>query len=121
MTSRELVERTQITERQLQWWEEHRVIACRIEGRRRIFDDEQALAAMLVNELRRKGLSLQRIRALRVTPAKGDYLVTDGKHSLWCAGEEVIPCVQLAPGPCWVVCVSDLRAELNPKTHAAAQ
>jgi MerR HTH family regulatory protein len=113
MTTRELVERTQITGRQLQWWEEHRVIACRREGRRRVFDDAQALAALVIRELRRKGISLQRIRSWRLTPADADYLVTDGRRLIWCAREEVIPCVQLAPGPCWVICVADLRAEIH--------
>ena len=44
--------------RQLQWWDERKVISPRKDDRRRIYVPEQVLELLRVAALRRKGLSL---------------------------------------------------------------
>lgn len=86
----EVASYAQCTLRQLQWWDERRVVMPRHEGHRRIYSFQQAVEVQILAELRRKQLSLQAIRRhMRViqkqvreistdlsTPL---YLVTSGK------------------------------------------
>ncbi len=78
--------------RQLQWWDERNVVSPREKGSRRVYRFPALLEAMIVAALRRKGLSLQKVRrvmrALRRlsdhrlaqsgTGASPLYLLTDG-------------------------------------------
>jgi|SRR6266542_5230465 len=48
--------------RQLQWWDERNVISPRKQGHRRVYLREQVLEVLTAISLRRKGLSLQKIR-----------------------------------------------------------
>ena len=81
--------------RQLQWWDERKIISPRQEGHRRLYADSDVIAMMAIAELRRKGLSLQKIRRM-VRPVRREierklnqlrsgesemYLITDGKTS----------------------------------------
>ena len=52
--------------RQLQVWEEKRVAAASRSGRVRLYTASQALFVVVVAELRRRGLSFQRLRRLSV-------------------------------------------------------
>ena len=61
-TSREVVELTGITPRQLQWWDERRVVVPAREGHRRLYSMEDLAEVAVICELRRKGFSLQRVR-----------------------------------------------------------
>lgn len=85
-----------ISLRQLQWWAERKLVPPRIEDHRRIYAVEQVLEILTVAALRRKGLSLQKVRKilrlLRRELAKrggpnlvgtpGMYLLTDGNTAL---------------------------------------
>jgi DNA-binding transcriptional MerR regulator len=52
--------------RQLQWWDERRVIPVRHEGHHRVYEVMDVVQVCVLGEMRRKGLSLQVIRkALR--------------------------------------------------------
>ena len=56
--------------RQMQWWDERKLVSPRIEDHRRVYIPEQVLEILTVAALRRKGLSLQKIRkVLRQSPA----------------------------------------------------
>ena len=48
--------------RQMQWWDERKLVSPRIKDHRRVYITEQVLEILTVAALRRKGLSLQRIR-----------------------------------------------------------
>jgi DNA-binding transcriptional MerR regulator len=57
----------EVTLRQLQVWEEKRVAMASRSGRVRLYSVSEALFVMVLAELRRRGLSLQRLR--RLSPA----------------------------------------------------
>lgn len=50
--------------RQLQWWDERHVIQPRHYGHRRVYSPGEALLVSIVAALRRRGLSLQKIRRI---------------------------------------------------------
>lgn len=50
--------------RQLQWWDEKRVVIARHVGHRRIYQTADAVDVALIAELRGRGISLQRIRRI---------------------------------------------------------
>ncbi|HLK68290.1 MAG TPA: MerR family transcriptional regulator [Bryobacteraceae bacterium] len=79
--------------RQLQWWDEGKLVSPRIDAHRRIYVPDQVLEILVIAALRRKGLSLQKTRkilrllrrelgpsGLLQTKPKS-YLVTDGNSA----------------------------------------
>src|SRR6478735_394190 len=48
--------------RQLQWWDERKVVSPRHEGHRRVYQPEEVVEITVIAELRKKGFSLQKIR-----------------------------------------------------------
>src|ERR1700684_669409 len=79
--------------RQLQWWDERKVVSPRHEGHRRVYFPAEVIEITVIAELRRKGFSLQKIRRVlrflqremgrrlaEVLQSNADlHLVTDGK------------------------------------------
>jgi DNA-binding transcriptional MerR regulator len=53
-----------VTLRQLQWWDERKIISPRQQGHRRLYIVSDVIGMMVIGELRRKGLSLQKVRRL---------------------------------------------------------
>ena len=112
----------QVSLRQLQWWDERKVVSPRHEGHKRIYLPQEVIEITVIAELRRKGFSLQKIRrVLRflqremgrrlsdVLAAESDlHLVTDGK-SIFLEDEQsrIIDILKNAKQPMFVVCVSD--------------
>lgn len=84
-----------VTLRQLQWWDERGILSPQQEGRRRLYETGGAIVMMVIAELRRKGLSLQKIRRLtrtvrrEIDRRRGEllsgqselFLLTEGKTS----------------------------------------
>ena len=65
-SSSEVSRIAQVSLRQLQWWDEQKVVSPRHEGHKRIYSPAEVVEIMVIAELRRKGLSLQKIhRPLR--------------------------------------------------------
>ncbi len=108
--------------RQLQWWDERKVVSPRHEGHRRVYFPTEVIEITVIAELRRKGFSLQKIRrVLRflqremgkrladVTQAVSDlHLVTDGKSIyLEDQNDRIIDLLKNARQPMFLVCVSD--------------
>ena len=58
-TSRDVVELTGITPRQLQWWDERGIVVPVREGHRRLYSFEDLSEVAVICQLRRKGFSLQ--------------------------------------------------------------
>lgn len=120
MTTRELCQCGGMTPRELQWWCEHRIVphSYTNEGcHRRHFDEVDALIALVVVTLRRKGMMLRQVRKLRLhklREVKGEYLVTEGTRAVWCDEDLLLETVLACPAGCYVVSVKDLRAKLNP-------
>ena len=61
-TSLECAEVARVSLRQLQWWDERKVVSPRHEGHRRVYLAEEVIEITVIAELRRKGFSLQKIR-----------------------------------------------------------
>lgn len=114
--------------RQLQWWDERKVVSPRQDGHKRIYTPEEVVEISVIAELRRKGFSLQKIRrVLRFlqremgkrlsealsTPAEV-YLLTDGKSILL---EEsparIIELIKSARQPMFLVSITDQVKRLN--------
>jgi DNA-binding transcriptional MerR regulator len=114
--------------RQLQWWDERKVVSPRHEGHRRIYLPAEVIEITVIAELRRKGFSLQKIRrVLRFLQREmgkklGDvlqsnselHLVTDGKSIyLEDRHDRIVDLLKNARQPMFLVCVSDQARRLG--------
>ena len=128
----------EVSLRQLQWWDERKVVSPSHEGHRRIYLAAEVIEITVIAELRRKGFSLQKIRRVlrflqremdkRLTEMEGAggdlHLVTDGKATyLESNPERIIEIMKAARQPMFLVCVSDQVRRLNepPKKPARAE
>jgi DNA-binding transcriptional MerR regulator len=126
-----------ISLRQLQWWDERKVVSPRQQDHRRVYSYPQVLEILIVAAFRRKGMSLQRIRrlvrslrrelgqrvneSLAVQPAL--YVLTDGKSvHLEEQPEAILSQLSVARTGMYLVCLSDqLRAIKLPRRHQTKQ
>ena len=114
--------------RQLQWWDERKVVSPRHEGHRRVYYSAEVVEITVIAELRRKGFSLQKIRRVlrflqremgrrlaEILDAGSDlHLVTDGKAIyLEDKNERIIDILKNAEQPMFLVCVSDQARRLS--------
>ena len=114
--------------RQLQWWDERKVVSPRHEGHRRVYFRAEVVEITVIAELRRKGFSLQKIRRVlrflqkemgrrlaEVLQANSDlHLVTDGKAIfLEDKDERIINILKNAKQAMFLVCVSDQARRLG--------
>ncbi|MDX2150254.1 MAG: MerR family transcriptional regulator [Bryobacteraceae bacterium] len=125
--------------RQLQWWDERKVVSPRHEGHKRIYLAEEVIEITVIAELRRKGFSLQKIRrVLRFLQKEmgkrladvigGDselHLLTDGK-SIYLEDKQtrIIDILKNARQPMFLVSVTDqvrrLQAGVGPASKKPA-
>jgi DNA-binding transcriptional MerR regulator len=117
-SSSEVAQVAAVSLRQLQWWDERKVVSPRHEGHRRIYFPAEVIEITVIAELRRKGFSLQKIRRVlrflqkemgrrlaEVMQASSDlHLVTDGKS---------IDILKNARQPMFLVCVTDQARRLS--------
>ena len=114
--------------RQLQWWDERKVVSPRHEGHRRVYYSAEVVEITVIAELRRKGFSLQKIRrVLRFLQKEMGrrlaeildtgselHLVTDGKAIyLEEKNDRIIDILKNAEQPMFLVCVSDQARRLS--------
>ncbi len=114
--------------RQLQWWDERKVVSPQHEGHRRVYASEEVVEVTVIAELRRKGFSLQKIRRVlkfmqremgkrlsEVMATNSDlHLVTDGRNIyLEDRHERIIDILKNARQPMFLVCVSDQVRRLS--------
>jgi DNA-binding transcriptional MerR regulator len=117
--------------RQLQWWDERKVVSPRHEGHKRVYATEEVVEVTVIAELRRKGFSLQKIRRVlrflqkemgkrlsEVLSGEHDlHLVTDGKTIfLEDSSDKIVDILKNARQPMFLVCVSDQVRRLNGVT-----
>jgi DNA-binding transcriptional MerR regulator len=127
-SSSEVAQVAGVSLRQLQWWDERKVVSPRHEGHRRIYFPAEVIEITVIAELRRKGFSLQKIRrVLRflqremgrrladVLQASSHlHLVTDGKSIyLEDQQERIIDILKNARQPMFLVCVTDQARRLT--------
>jgi DNA-binding transcriptional MerR regulator len=121
-TSSEVSNVAGVSLRQLQWWDERKVVSPRHEGHKRVYSPEEVIEITVIAELRRKGFSLQKIRRVlrflqremgrrlaEVMQGESDlHLVTDGKSIyLEERSERIIDLLKNARQPMFLVCVTD--------------
>ncbi|MGH9559705.1 MAG: MerR family transcriptional regulator [Bryobacteraceae bacterium] len=114
--------------RQLQWWDERKVVSPRHEGHRRVYFPAEVIEITVIAELRRKGFSLQKIRrVLRFLQREMGkrfsevlqgssplHLVTDGKSIyLEDQHDRIVDILKNARQPMFVVCVTDQARRLG--------
>jgi DNA-binding transcriptional MerR regulator len=121
-TSAEVVRIARVSLRQLQWWDERRVVSPDQDNHKRLYQPNQVIEISVIAELRRKGFSLQTIRrVLRflekelrkrlsevLAPDSEIHLLTDGKSIyLEDTSERIIDLLKDARQPMFLVCVTD--------------
>jgi DNA-binding transcriptional MerR regulator len=127
-SSIEVSQLAEVSLRQLQWWDERKVVSPRHEGHRRVYGPGEVIEITVIAELRRKGFSLQKIRRVlrflqremgrrlaEMLEATSDlHLVTDGKSIfLEDRHERIIDLLKNARQPMFLVCVSDQARRIN--------
>jgi DNA-binding transcriptional MerR regulator len=127
-TSTDVAKIAQVSLRQLQWWDERKVVSPRHESHKRIYLPEEVVEITVIAELRRKGFSLQKIRrVLRFLQREmgrrlADVLTSDSKLHLLTDGksifleeqqDRIIDLLKNARQPMFLVCVSDQVRRLD--------
>ena len=127
-TSSDVSRIAQVSLRQLQWWDERKVVSPRHEGHKRIYLPEEVVEVTVIAELRRKGFSLQKIRRVlrflqkemgkrlhEVLSGESElHLVTDGKSIyLEDNSDRIVDILKNAKQPMFLVCVSDQARRLQ--------
>ena len=113
---------TGITARQLQWWDERRIVVPERAGHRRLYALEDVTEVAVICELRKRGFSLQRVRkvirflqkefgkrlAETVSGTSNYHLLIDGKDLyLETSAEQIVDILRNSRQPVLAVCLSD--------------
>jgi DNA-binding transcriptional MerR regulator len=144
-TSNDVARISGVSLRQLQWWDERKVVSPRQDGHKRVYEPEEVVEISVIAELRRKGFSLQKIRRVlkylqremgkRLGDAQASdsevHLLTDGKSIfLEESPDRIIDLLKNARQPMFLVCVTDqlrrfaaaqLRKPAKSETAGAAR
>jgi len=137
-TSAEVMARTGITARQLQWWDERGIVVPSRQGHRRLYSLDDLAEVVVICDLRRRGFSLQRVRKVMrllqkefkkrlvdtVTAHSEFHLLTDGNRIyLKTSAEQVIDILKNSRQPMLTLCLSDtvrqIQAELTTNKEDA--
>ncbi len=133
-TSREVVALTSITLRQLQWWDERRIVVPARQGHRRLYSNEDLAEVAVICELRRRGFSLQRVRkvmrflqrefsqrlAETVTASSDYHLLTDGRTLyLETSARQIVDILKNSRQPMLAVCLSDTVRQVRAVVRKA--
>ncbi len=112
-TSREVIALTGITARQLQWWDERRIVVPARQGHRRLYSMEDLAEIAVICELLRKVMRfLQREFSKRlaetVSGASEYHLLTDGRTIyLETSAKQILDILKNARQPMFAICLSD--------------
>jgi DNA-binding transcriptional MerR regulator len=114
--------------RQLQWWEERKVVSPRQDGHKRIYMTDELVEISVIAELCRKSFSLQKIRRVlrflqkdagkRLSEAMSStsevHLLTDGKSIfLEESPNRIIDLLKNAHQPMFLICLTDQARRLS--------
>src|SRR5947208_13514781 len=133
-TSQDIIRLTGITARQLQWWDERRIVVPARQGHRRVYSFEDLTEIAVICELRRKGFSLQRVRkvvrflqkefskrlAETVSGSSSYHLLTDGntlylETSAWL----ILDILKNSRQPMLTICLSDVVRRVQAVVRSA--
>jgi DNA-binding transcriptional MerR regulator len=137
-SSNDVIALTGITARQLQWWDEQKIVSPARVGRRRVYNWDELVTVAVICQLRRRGFSLQRMRkvisflqkefgtdlAASVSSSSEYHLLTDGTHLyLRTSARQVVDLLKNARQPMFDICLSDevrrVRGEIQTRKKAA--
>lgn len=131
-TSSDVVQLTGITPRQLQWWDERRIVVPQRRGRNRAYTLDDLAEVAVICELRRKGFPLQRVRQVMrylqrelgkrlvetVTSGSEYHLLTDGKRIyLENSERQIVDLLKNSRQPLLSVCLTDAVQEIRAEVH----
>jgi DNA-binding transcriptional MerR regulator len=131
-TSADVMELTGITARQLQWWDERKIVVPQRRGRNRVYSLDDLAEVAVICELRRKGFSLQRVRQVMrylqrelgkrlietVTSGSEYHLLTDGKRIyLENSERQIIDLLKNSRQPLLAICLTDAVEEVQAEVH----
>jgi DNA-binding transcriptional MerR regulator len=135
-TSSQVSERTSLTPRQLQWWDEQGIVVPARQGHRRLYSAKDLAELAILSDLRRRGFSLQRIRKMidllrhefghrlaeLLSRGPGLHLLTDGESIFLCDSERgVIDLLRDTQQPLLAICIGPmLERVLAPAPAAGA-
>lgn len=131
-TSADVIELTGITARQLQWWDERKIVVPLRRGRNRVYSVDDLADVAVICELRNKGFSLQRVRQVMrylqrelgkrlvetVTSGSEYHLLTDGKRIyLENSERQIVDLLKNSRQPLLSVCLTDAVQEVRAQVH----
>jgi len=138
-TSNEVMLLTEITARQLQWWDERGIVVPERKGHSRSYAWDDLITVAVICQLRRRGFPLQRVRkvirflqqefgtslAATVGAASEYHLLTDGTNLyLRTSARQVVDLLKNAQQPMFDICLSDevrrVKAEIQARKKNAA-
>lgn len=126
-TSSQVSERTGLTPRQLQWWDEQGIVVPARQGHRRLYSAKDLAELAILCDLRRRGFSLQRIRRMLqllrrefgsrladlATGGPGLHLLTDGESVFLCDSERgVIDLLRNTQQPLLAICLGPVLQQV---------
>jgi DNA-binding transcriptional MerR regulator len=137
-TSSQVSERTGLTPRQLQWWDEQGIVVPARKGHRRIYSLKDLAELAVLCDLRRRGFSLQRIRRMMAllrrdfghrladlaSRSSELHLLTDGDSIFLCDSEHgVVDLLRNAQQPLLALCLGPVLEHVTapPKIVAPSQ
>jgi DNA-binding transcriptional MerR regulator len=127
-TSAEVVELTGISPRQLQWWDERKVVVPAREGHRRLYSLDDVTEISVICDLRRRGFSLQRVRKVirmlqrefqkrlveTVSGHSEYHLLTDGQRIFFrTSAAQVVDLLKNSQQPVLTVCLTDMVRQIR--------
>ncbi len=127
-STREVLELTGITARQLQWWDERKVVVPCREGRRRIYSGADLIDILTIEQLRRRKISLQQVRRVlrflrtRLRARFADLVEGKREHHLLLDGNKVyletdthqiLDLLRNTEQPVFLICLSDVVRRLD--------
>jgi len=121
-STREVQRLTGTTARQLQWWDEKRIIVPTRTGRNRLYSAEDLVEIQVIEELRRRHISLAAVRRVlrflrretgvrlsRLASGKSEYhLLLDGRNLyLETDSKQIVNLIRNTTQPVFVICLSE--------------
>jgi len=131
-TSAGVIDLTGITARQLQWWDERKIVVPQRRGRNRVYSVDDLAEVAVICELRNKGFSLQRVRQVMrylqrelgkrlvetVTSGSEYHLLTDGKRIyLENSERQIVDLLKNSRQPLLSVCLTDAVQEVHAQVR----
>lgn len=132
-TTKQVARLTLVTQRQLQWWDEQKIIAPTMQQHKRRYQPHDVFGVLLIRELKERGFSLSKAKAIWRTceakgftlpePASQRWLLTDGKRVEFVADADVVVgfMTQRRTPPFIAVSLLSLMDRISPVEAAPVQ